>query len=50
MATNYKWFRKKYLLKKEVRDLLPAQVIQHGKQGIAGQVAQWLKNDIKKRN
>jgi len=42
-----KWLRKKYLLKKAVRKLLPAPVIQHRKQGFVGPMAQWLKNDLK---
>jgi len=42
-----KWFRKKYLLKKGVKNLLPEQVIQHRKQGFVGPMAQWLKNDLK---
>jgi asparagine synthase (glutamine-hydrolysing) len=42
-----KWFRKKYLLKKAVRSLLPQDVIKHRKQGFVGPMAQWLKNDLK---
>lgn len=42
-----KWFRKKYLLKKAVRDILPDEVINHRKQGFVGPMAQWLKKDLK---
>jgi asparagine synthase (glutamine-hydrolysing) len=42
-----KWFRKKYLLKKAVKNLLPRPVIEHRKQGFVGPMAQWLKNDLK---
>jgi asparagine synthase (glutamine-hydrolysing) len=42
-----KWFRKKYLLKKAVRNILPAEVIDHRKQGFVGPMAQWLKNDLR---
>ncbi len=42
-----KWFRKKYLLKKAVREFLPKEVINHRKQGFVGPMAQWLKNDLK---
>jgi asparagine synthase (glutamine-hydrolysing) len=42
-----KWFRKKYLLKKAVKNLLPAEIINHRKQGFVGPMAQWLKNDLK---
>ena len=42
-----KWFRKKYLLKKAVKNLLPEQVINHRKQGFVGPTATWLKHDLK---
>jgi asparagine synthase (glutamine-hydrolysing) len=42
-----KRFQKKYLLKKAVRTLLPAEVIDHRKQGFVGPMAQWLKNELK---
>jgi len=42
-----KWFRKKYLLKKAVRTILPAEVIDHRKQGFVGPMTQWLKNDLR---
>ena len=42
-----KWFRKKALLKKATRSILPREVIQHRKQGFVGPMAQWLKNDLK---
>ena len=38
---------KKYVLKKAVRNLLPAEVIQHRKQGFVGPMTQWLKNELK---
>jgi asparagine synthase (glutamine-hydrolysing) len=41
------WFRKKYLLKKAVKKLLPGPVIHHRKQGFASPMAQWLKTDLK---
>ena len=41
-----KWFRKKYLLKKAVRNILPREVINHRKQGFVGPMAQWLKKDL----
>jgi asparagine synthase (glutamine-hydrolysing) len=42
-----KWYRKKYLLKKIARPLLPEPVINHRKQGFVGPMAQWLKHDLK---
>ena len=42
-----KWFQKKYLLKKAVKNLLPAEVINHRKQGFVGPMAQWLKKDLR---
>ena len=42
-----KWFRKKYLLKKAVADLLPRDVIHHRKQGFASPMARWLQTDLK---
>lgn len=42
-----KWSRKKYLLKKAVKNLLPKDVITHRKQGFVGPMAQWLKKDLK---
>ncbi len=42
-----KWFGKKYLLKKAVRNLLPQDVIKHRKQGFVGPMTQWLKKDLK---
>ena len=41
------WFRKKYLLKKATRALLPSEVIDHRKQGFVGPMTQWLKTDLK---
>jgi len=42
-----KWLRKKYLLKKAVRDLVPREVIDHRKQGFVGPMTSWLKNELK---
>lgn len=42
-----RWFRKKYLLKKATRPLLPKEVITHRKQGFVGPMTQWLKRDLK---
>jgi asparagine synthase (glutamine-hydrolysing) len=42
-----KWFRKKYLLKKATKSLLPRDVISHRKQGFVGPMAQWLKNELR---
>jgi asparagine synthase (glutamine-hydrolysing) len=42
-----KWFRKKYLLKKALADLLPKNVIRHRKQGFASPMAKWLQVDLK---
>jgi len=42
-----KWFRKKYLMKKALRDILPRPVLDHRKQGFVGPMTQWLKNDLK---
>ena len=42
-----KWLRKKYVLKKAVRDLVPREIIAHRKQGFVGPMAHWLKNDLK---
>ena len=42
-----KWFRKKYLLKKAMADLLPKEVLKHRKQGFASPMARWLQGDLK---
>lgn len=42
-----KGFRKKYLLKKAVQDMLPSEVINHRKQGFVGPMTSWLKTDLK---
>ncbi len=42
-----KWFRKKYLLKKGVKHLIPKPVLNHRKQGFVGPMAQWLQTDLK---
>ena len=42
-----KWFRKKYLLKKGLRDLLPRPILSHKKQGFVGPMAQWLRGDLR---
>jgi asparagine synthase (glutamine-hydrolysing) len=42
-----KWLKKKYLLKKAVRDIIPHEVIHHRKQGFVGPMTSWLKNELK---
>jgi asparagine synthase (glutamine-hydrolysing) len=42
-----KWFRKKYLMKRAVRGLIPSEVINHRKQGFVGPMTSWLKNELK---
>ena len=42
-----KWFRKKYLLKKAVKPLLPREVINHRKQGFVGPMTRWLQYDLR---
>ena len=42
-----KWFSKKHLMKKAVRDIVPREVISHRKQGFVGPMTTWLKNDLK---
>ena len=42
-----KWLRKKYLLKKAVRKIVPKEVINHRKQGFVGPMTSWLKNELK---
>lgn len=46
-AVKMKWLRKKHLLKKAAKGLLPSEVITHRKQGFVGPMVQWLKNDLK---
>ena len=42
-----KWFKKKYLLKKGVSDLLPKPVLDHRKQGFVGPMTRWLQTNMK---
>lgn len=42
-----KWFRKKYLLKKDASHLLPKPVLDHRKQGFVGPMTKWLQTDLK---
>jgi asparagine synthase (glutamine-hydrolysing) len=42
-----KGMKKKYLLKKAVRDYLPKEVITHRKQGFVGPMTRWLKMELK---
>ncbi len=42
-----KWLKKKYLLKKAVRNIIPPEVIDHRKQGFVGPMTSWLKNELK---
>lgn len=46
-ALKMKWFRKKALLKKGVTSLLPAEVLDHRKQGFVGPMTKWLQTDLK---
>ncbi len=46
-SIRMKNFKKKYLLKKMVRPLLPPEVLDHRKQGFVGPMTQWLKHDLK---
>lgn len=46
-AMKMKWLKKKYLLKKAVRDLVPREIITHRKQGFVGPMTNWLKNELK---
>lgn len=46
-SLKMKWFRKKYLLKKGVASLLPAEVLAHRKQGFVGPMTTWLQTDLK---
>ena len=46
-AMKMKWFQKKYLLKKGVASLLPAEVLDHRKQGFVGPMTKWLQTDLK---
>jgi len=46
-AMKMKRFRKKYLLKKAVRHLLPSEVVNHRKQGFGSPMSQWLHKDLK---
>ena len=42
-----KWFRKKSILKKSLRGLLPEPILTHRKQGFVGPMSQWLRSDLK---
>lgn len=42
-----KGFKKKYLLKKALSEILPKEVINHRKQGFVGPTASWMKSDLK---
>jgi len=42
-----KWYRKKYLLKKSLRDLLPEPVLTHRKQGFVAPLSRWLRHDLR---
>jgi len=42
-----KRYQKKHMLIEGVRDILPASVINHRKQGFVGPMTQWLKNELK---
>jgi asparagine synthase (glutamine-hydrolysing) len=42
-----KWLRKKSLLKKALKDLLPAPVLAHRKQGFVGPLPRWLRSELR---
>ena len=42
-----KGFTSKYLLKKAVRDILPAEIIQRKKKGFGVPIAKWIKGPLK---
>ncbi|MDH5570145.1 MAG: asparagine synthase C-terminal domain-containing protein [Gammaproteobacteria bacterium] len=42
-----KGFKKKYLLKKSMSNILPEEVINHRKQGFVGPTSNWIKNDLR---
>ena len=46
-SLKIKWFRKKYLLKKASRKILPSSILNHTKQGFVGPTSTWLKNEMK---
>lgn len=46
-SMKIRFFKKKYLLRKIARPYLPAEVINHRKQGFASPMASWLRNDLK---
>jgi len=46
-SLKYKGLKLKSLMKRSFRDLLPAQIIQHKKQGFMAPLAIWLKTDLR---
>jgi asparagine synthase (glutamine-hydrolysing) len=42
-----KWFRKKYMLKRGLKDLLPAPILTHKKQGFVGPMSRWLRGELR---
>jgi asparagine synthase (glutamine-hydrolysing) len=42
-----KWLRKKYVLKKALRDVLPAPILTHKKQGFVGPMSSWLRGALR---
>ena len=42
-----KWHRKKYLLKKALKDVLPGPVLTHKKQGFVGPMPRWLRGELR---
>jgi asparagine synthase (glutamine-hydrolysing) len=45
--TRLKGFKKKYLLKKALTNIIPEEVINHRKQGFVGPTASWMRSDLK---
>jgi asparagine synthase (glutamine-hydrolysing) len=46
-SVKMRWLKKKYLLKKALRDVLPGPVLTHKKQGFVGPTSHWLRTDLK---
>ncbi|HSL21156.1 MAG TPA: asparagine synthase (glutamine-hydrolyzing) [Vicinamibacterales bacterium] len=46
-AMKLKWFRKKHLLKKALKDVLPPAILNHRKQGFVGPLPRWIRGELK---
>ena len=42
-----RFYQKKYILKKALKEILPPEVINHRKQGFVGPMTQWLRSDLR---